>query len=121
MRARILDDTVVAALDRAVAGNRDDRMSVDTGGNRRCGHRLQDRVVWRHAEQAARPQIARVDLEVAGITREVGTELEDAHWKGKKSPQELGDRILGEVAAAVRCGDEDDAPHIGRWLDKNGL
>ena len=73
MRARIFDDTVVAALDRPIAFNRDDRMRVDTGSNRRNGHRLQDRVVWRHPEQAARPQIARVDLEVAGVAREVGT------------------------------------------------
>jgi len=54
MRTRILDDTVVAAFDRAVTGNRDDRVRVDAGGNRSRGYRLEDRVVWRHAEQAAR-------------------------------------------------------------------
>src|SRR6516165_5094332 len=120
MRARIFDDTVVAAFDRPIAFNRDDRMRVDTRGNRRCGHRLEDRVVWRHAEQATRSEIARVDLEVAGIAREVGTDLEDAHWKGKEPPQELGDRIFGKIAAAVRRGDEDDTTHIGHWFDEYG-
>src|SRR6516162_9652265 len=55
------------------------------------------------------------------VAREVGTDLEDAHWEGKKSPQELGDRIFGEIAATVRCGNEDDTTHIGQWLDKDGL
>jgi hypothetical protein len=31
MRARILDDTIIAAFDRTVAGNRDDRVRVNTG------------------------------------------------------------------------------------------
>src|SRR5215472_19243240 len=75
MRARIFDDTVIAALDRPTAFNRDDRMRVDTRCNRRCGHRLEYRVVWRHAEQAAQSQFAWVDLEVTGIAREVGAYL----------------------------------------------
>src|SRR6267378_2935514 len=33
MRARIFDDAVVATLDRPAAGNGDDRVCVDTGGN----------------------------------------------------------------------------------------
>ena len=86
MRARILDDTVVAAFDRPIAGNRDDRMRMDTGGTRGCGHRLEDRVVWRHAEQAARTQGARVDLEVAGIPREFDAGPDDAQWESKKRP-----------------------------------
>src|SRR5690349_18694155 len=32
MRARILDDTIIAAFDRPVTGNRDDRGRVDTRG-----------------------------------------------------------------------------------------
>src|SRR6516164_11005116 len=112
MRARIFDDTVVAALDRAIALNRDDRMRVDTGGNRCCGHRLEDRIVWRHAEQAARSEIARVDFEVTGIAREVGADLEDAHRESEESPQELGDWKFGEIAGAVQRGDEDDKTHI---------
>ena len=101
MRARILDDTVVAALDRPVAGNSNDRMRVDAGGNRCRGHRLQDRIVRRHAEQAARSEIAWVDLEIAGIARKFDACLDNAHGEGKKSPQELGDRIFGEIAAAM--------------------
>jgi hypothetical protein len=91
MRARILDDTVVAALDGPVAGNSNDRMRVDARGNRRRGHHLQDRIVWRHAEQAARSEIARVDLEVSGIPREFGAGLDDARRESEKSSQELGD------------------------------
>src|ERR1700751_6354706 len=98
MRARIFDDTVVAAFDRPIAGNRNDRMRVDTGGYRCCGHRLKDRVVWRHAEQAARPEIVRVNLEVAGIARKFDAGADDAQWKSKESAQELGDRIFGKVA-----------------------
>ena len=101
MRARILDDTVVAALDRPVAGNSNDRMRVDAGGNRCRGHRLQDRIVRRHAEQAARSEIAWVDLEVADIARKIAADLDDAYRESKKSPQKLGDRIFGEIAAAM--------------------
>ena len=54
----------VAALNRPVAGNGNDRVCVDTGDNRCRGHRLQDRVVWRHAEQAAGSEATRIDFEV---------------------------------------------------------
>ena len=87
MRARILDDTVVAALDGPVAGNSNDRMRVDARGNRRRGHRLQDRIVWRYAEQAARSEIAWVDLEIAGIARKFDAGLDNAHGEGEKSPK----------------------------------
>ena len=115
MRARIFDDTVIAALDWPIAANRDDRMRMDTRGNRRCGHRLEHRVVGRHAEQAARSEIARVDLEVAGIARKFGAGPDDAQWKSKESAQELGDRIFGKIATAVRRGDEDEpGAHMAR-------
>jgi hypothetical protein len=115
MRARIFDDIVVAAFDRPIAGNRDDRMRMDTGGNRCCGHRLEDRVVWRHAKQTARTQVARVDLEVAGIARKFDAGADDAQRESKKPAQELGDRIFSEVAATVRRGDGTDRidPPVG--------
>jgi len=118
MRARILDDTVVAALDRPIAGNRDDRMRMDTWCNRCCRHRLEDRVAGRHAEQAARTEIVGVDLEVAGIARKLRASADDAQWESEKPPQELGDRIFGEIAAAVRRSDKDDPAHIGQRLDE---
>src|SRR5438034_9218928 len=121
MRARIFDDTVVATLDRPAAGNGDDRVCVDTGGNRGRGHRLQDRVVWRHAEQAARSEVTRIDLEVRGIPRKFDAGLDNARRESKKSSQELGDRKFGEIAAAMRCGNEDDAPSGWHWLDEDGL
>jgi hypothetical protein len=120
MRARIFDDTVVAALDRPIAGNRDDRMCMDTGGNRRCSHRLEHRVVGRHAEQAARSEIVRVDVEVAGIARKFDARPDDAQWKSKEPAQKLGDRILGEIATAVWRGDEDDPAQIWLRLDEDG-
>ncbi len=91
MRARILDDAVVAALDRPIAGNRDNRMRVNAGSDRRRGHSLNYRVLRRHAEQTARAQAARVDLEVSGIPREFGAGLDDARRESEKSSQELGD------------------------------
>jgi hypothetical protein len=36
------------------------------------------------------------------VEREFGADLDDAHRESEKSPQELGDRIFGEIAAAVR-------------------
>src|ERR1700756_2019459 len=109
MRARIFDDTVIAALDRSVAGDRNDRVRMNAGSDRRRSHCLEGWVVRRHAEQAARSELARVDLEVTGIPREIGGGLDDAHWKSKKLPQEFGYRILREIAAAVRRGDKDNA------------
>jgi hypothetical protein len=58
---------------------------MDTGGNRRCRHRLEDWVAWRHAEQAARSEIVRVDLEVAGIARKFDARPDDAQWKSEES------------------------------------
>jgi len=108
MRARIFDDTIVAARDRPVAGNRNDRMSVDAGSYRCRSHRLEDRVVRRHAEQAARSEVAWVDLEVTGIPRKFGGGLDDAHRESEKSTQELSDRIFREITAAVGRRNEDN-------------
>jgi len=57
VRARIFDDTVIAVLDRPVAGDRNDRLRVNAGSDRRRSHCLEDRVVRRHAEQAARAEL----------------------------------------------------------------
>ena len=80
MRARIFDDAVIAALDRPVAGNRNDRVRVNTGSDRRRGYCLEDWVLWSHTKQAARSEIARVDLEVSGIAGEVGTDLDESGY-----------------------------------------
>jgi hypothetical protein len=42
---------------------------VNAGSDRRRSHCLEDRVVRRHAEQAARAELARVDLAVTGVPR----------------------------------------------------
>src|SRR6516162_10143910 len=47
-------------------------------------------------------------------------EKKNAQWESKKLTQELGDRIFGEIAAAMRRGDEDDPAHIWQWLDEHG-
>src|SRR5260221_2688781 len=44
MRAAVLDDAIVAALDRPVAVDRDDRMRVDAGDDRHGSHGPDDRV-----------------------------------------------------------------------------
>ena len=74
-------------------------MRMDAGGNGRCGHCLEHRVAWGHAEQAARTQAARVDLEVADVARKLYAGPDDAQWKSEESAQKLGDR---EISGAAR-------------------
>jgi hypothetical protein len=45
MRTLVLDDTVIATLDRAIAGNSDYRVCMDARGDWRVGDHLKDRVV----------------------------------------------------------------------------
>ncbi len=54
VRALVLDDTVVARVNRPAAFDRYDRMGMHAGGDRRCRERLDERIGRIHVVQRGR-------------------------------------------------------------------